>query len=98
MSGSGTALDLGSLGDVDRDRGRLRRTGDLLELRGILGGGGAGEFRSLLSGVPGEERRLSAAAAVAAASAADVPGGGNSIPPERRKSGDPTEGDRSSMP
>ena len=28
VSGRGTALDLGSLGDVDRDRGR-RRTGDL---------------------------------------------------------------------
>ena len=28
VSGSGTALDRGSLGDVDRDRGR-RRTGDL---------------------------------------------------------------------
>ena len=74
----------------------------LLELRGILGGG-VGEFLSLLSGVPGEDTRLSAAAALAAAataaSAADVPGGGIAeLLPERRKSGEPTEGDRSSMP
>ena len=57
----------------------------LLELRGILGGG-VGEFLSLLSGVPGEEMRLSAATA---ASAADVPGGGMpALSRERRKSGD----------
>ena len=49
-----------------------------------------GEFLSLLSGVPGEEGRLSASAAAAAtaASAADVPGGGMPVLPERRKSGD----------
>ena len=45
-----------------------------------------GEFLSLLSGVPGEEMRLSAATA---ASAADVPGGGMpALSRERRKSGD----------
>ena len=49
-----------------------------------------GEFLSLLSGVPGEEGRLSDAAAAAATvtgSAAVVPGGGRELP-ERRKSGD----------
>lgn len=55
-----------------------------------------GEFLSLFSGVPGEEMRLSAATA---ASAADVPGGGMpALSRDRRKSGDPTEGERSPMP
>lgn len=62
MSGSGTALDLGTplLGDLDLD---LRLLGDRLELRMRClsgdGGRGVGEFLSLLRGVPGEDSLLS---------------------------------------